>query len=153
MLIKILFINHKYNLTKSEISLFSRRLRLVPTPHRIRKDKLKHKLELFWRNLRLLWHFWNEERTFDCSKNLRPKSTSNPKNKGFIKETYLNSLEEKLLHIDIPKDKIIKEDNLIKRRDHLHFLENDTIAAKSADKGSRVVAWERKIIWMNHSSN
>ena len=119
---------------------------MVRTPHKIRKAKLKHKLEVFLGNLRLMWYFWNEERTFDCSKNFRPKSASNPKNKDFIEETYLSSLEEKLLHIDIAKDKINKEDSLVKRRDQLHFLKNDTVATKSADKGSRVVIWEREII-------
>ena len=50
-------------------------------------------------------HFGNDERVFDCSKKFRLKSTFNPKNKNVIIETYLSSLEEKLLNIDIPKDK------------------------------------------------
>ena len=52
-----------------------------------------------------MWHFRNNERIFNCSIKFRPKSTFNPKNKDVIIETYLSSLEEKLLDIDIPKDK------------------------------------------------
>ena len=60
-----------------------------------------------------MWHFRNNERIFDCDTKFRPKSTFNPKNKDVIIETYLSSLEEKLLDIDIPKDKLII---LVKRR-------------------------------------
>ena len=52
-----------------------------------------------------MWHFGNDQRTFDCCKKFRPKSTINPKNKDVIIETYLSSLEEKLLDIDIARDK------------------------------------------------
>ena len=45
-------------------------------------------------------HFRND-RTFDCNKKFRSKSTFNPKNKDAIMETYLSSLEEKLLDIYI----------------------------------------------------
>ena len=92
-------------LTKSEISLLSKGLKFVPTPNRIDKAKLKQELEVFRRKLRLMWHFRNDERIFDCDTKFRPKSTFNPKNKDVIIETYLSSLEEKLLDIDIPKDK------------------------------------------------
>ena len=56
-------------------------------------------MEVFGRKLRLMWHFQNDERTFDCNKNFRPKSTLNPKNKDPIIETYLSFLEQKLLDI------------------------------------------------------
>ena len=92
-------------LTKSEISLLSKRLKFVPTPNRIDKAKLKQELEVFGRKLRLMWHFRNDEKIFDCDAKFRPKSTFNPKNKDVITGTYLSSLEEKLLDIDIPKDK------------------------------------------------
>ena len=90
-------------LTKSEISLLSKGLKFVPTPNRIDKAKLKQELEVFGRKLRLMWHFRNDERIFDCNKKFRPKSTFNPKNKDVIIETYLSSLEEKLLDIEIPR--------------------------------------------------
>ena len=64
--------------------------------------------------------FGNDERTFDCNKKFGRKSTCNPKNKDVITETYLSSLEEKLLDNDIPKDKF---NNLSKRdRDALYSL-------------------------------
>ena len=86
-----------------------------------------------------MWHFRNNERKFDCNTKFRPKSTFHPKNKDVIVETYISSLEEKLLDIDIPKDKF---NNLSKEeRDALYSLKNDnTIVIKGADKGSGVVA-------------
>ena len=51
-----------------------------------------------------MWHFRSDEKTFDCNKKFRPKSTFYPKNKDVIIETHLTSLEEKFLDIDIPKD-------------------------------------------------
>ena len=55
----------------------------------------------------------------------------------------MNSLKEKPLKIEGPKDKF---NNLTKgERDALYNLENDkTIVIKSADKGSAVVAWDRE---------
>ena len=95
----------------------------MPTPNRIDKAKLKQELEVFGRKLRLMWHFRNDERIFDCNKKFRPKSTFNPKNKDVIIETYLSSFEEKLLDIEIPKDKF---NNLSKEeRDALYSLNND----------------------------
>ena len=92
----------------------------MPTPNRIDKAKLKQELEVFGRKLRLMWHFQNDERIFDCNKMFRPKSTFNPKNKDVIIDTYLSSLEKKLLDIDIFKDKF---NNLNKeKRDALHSL-------------------------------
>ena len=70
-----------------------------------------------------------------------PQPTFNPKNKDVIIETYLSSLEERLLDTDIPKDKF---NNLSKeeRRD-LYSLKNDnTKVIKGADKGSGVVVCE-----------
>ena len=85
-----------------------------------------------------MWHFRSNEKIFDCNTKFRPKSTFNPKNKDVIIETYLSSLEVKLLDIDIPKDKF---NNLSKEeRDALYSLKNDnTIVIKRAEKGSAVV--------------
>ena len=125
-------------LTKSEIALLSKGLKFVPTPNKIDKAKLKQELEVFRRKLRLIWHFQNDERIFDCNKKFRPKSRFNPKNKDVIIETYLTSLEDKLLDIDIPKHKF---NNLNKEeRKALYSLKNDNIIIiKDADKGSGVV--------------
>ena len=130
-------------LTKSEISLISKGRKFVPAHNRIDKAKLKEDLEVFGRKLWLIWSFWNDERTSDCNKKFRPKSTFNPKNKDVIIETYLSSLEEKLLDIDIPKDKF---NDLSKgERDALYSLKNDnTIVKKGANKGYGVVAWDRE---------
>ena len=125
-------------LTKSEIALLSKGLKFVPTPNKIDKAKLKQELEVFRRKLRLIWHFQNDERIFDCNKKFWPKSRFNPKNKDVIIETYLTSLEDKLLDIDIPKHKF---NNLNKEeRKALYSLKNDNIIIiKDADKGSGVV--------------
>ena len=87
--------------------------------------------------------FRNDGRTFDCNKKFRPKSTFNPKNKDVIIETYLSSLEEKLLDTDIPKDKF---NNLSKQEtDSLYSLKNDnTIVVKGTEKGSGVVVCDRE---------
>ena len=130
-------------LIKTEISLLSKELKFVPTPNRIDNAKPKQELKVFGRKLRLMWHFRNDERLFDCNKKFRSKSTFNPKNKDVIIETYLSCLEEKLLDIDIPKNKF---NNLsYEERDALYYLKNDnTIVVKGADKGSGVVVWDRK---------
>ena len=138
------FINlSQRQLTKSEISLLLKGLKFVPIPNMIDKAKLKQELEVFGRKLRLMWHFRNDETVFNCNTKFRPKSTFNPKNKDVIIETYLSSLEEKLLDIDIPKDKF---NNLSEEeRDALYSLKNDnTIVIKGADKGSAVVVWDRE---------
>ena len=108
-------------------------------PNRI--DKVK--LEVFGSKLRIMWHFRKDERTIHCSKKFRPKSIYNPKNKDVILETYLSSLEEKLLDIDIPKGKF---NNLSKvESDAMYSLKIDnTIVIKGADKGSGVIASDRK---------
>ena len=86
-------------------------------------------------------HLRNYKRIVDCNTKFRSKSTFNPKNKDFITETYLSSLEEKLINIDIPKDKfnyLSKEE-----RDTLYSLKNDnTIVIIGAGKVSRVVVWD-----------
>ena len=46
-----------------------------------------------------MWHFRNTEKPFPYQK-FRPKSTFNLRNKDTVIETYLGSLEERLLDID-----------------------------------------------------
>ena len=116
--------------------LLSKGLKFVPTPNRIDKAKLKQELEVFRRKLRLTWDFRNNTK-------FRPNSTFNPKSKDVIIETYLSSLKEKLLDIDILMDKF---NNLSKEeRNALHSLKNDnTIVIEGADKGSGVAVWGRE---------
>ena len=71
-------------LTKSELSLFSKGIKSVPTPNRVDKAKLKQELEVLGRKLRLMWHFRNNERILDCSTKFRPKSKFNPKTRTLL---------------------------------------------------------------------
>ena len=109
------------NLTGSEISL-SKGLNLVATSNTIDKANLKMELEALGRILRLKWHFRNEENVFDPDQ-FKPKSTFNLRNKDAAIEVYMSSLEEKLMKIEIPKDKY---NNLTsKERQALYELKND----------------------------
>ena len=130
------------NLTGSEISLLSKGLNFVPTSNIVNKAKLKMELEALGRILRLKWHFRNEENVFDLDQ-FKPKSTFNPRNKDAAIEVYMSSFEEKLMKIEIPKDKY---NNLTsKERQALYDLKNDkNIVIKGADKGSAVVVWDRE---------
>ena len=92
------------NLTGSEMSLLSKGLNFVPASNTIDKAKLKMELEALGRILRLKWHFRNEENVFDLDQ-FKPKSTFNPRNKDAAIEVYMSSLEEKLMKIEIPKEK------------------------------------------------
>ena len=92
------------NLTGSEMSLLSKEFNFVPTFNTIDKAKVKMELEALGRILRLKWHFRNEENVFDLDQS-KPKSTFNPLNKDAAIEVYMSSLQEKLMKIEIPKDK------------------------------------------------
>ena len=92
------------NLTGSEMSLLSKEFNFVPTSNTIDKAKVKMELEALGRILRLKWHFRNEENVFDLDQS-KPKSTFKPLNKDAAIEVYMSSLQEKLMKIEIPKDK------------------------------------------------
>ena len=94
----------RQNLTGSEISLLSKGLNFVPISNTIDKAKLKIELEALGRILRLKWHFRNEKNVFDLDQ-FKPKSTFNPRKKDAAIEVYMSSLEQKLMTIEIPKDK------------------------------------------------
>ena len=66
----------------------------------IDRAKLKTELEEYGRKIRLMWHFRNDRKPFPYEK-FKPKSTFNPRNKDTAIETYLSSLAERLLDIDI----------------------------------------------------
>ena len=122
--------------------MLSKGLNFVPTSNTIDKAKLKRELEALGRMLRLKWHFRNGKKDFDPEK-FKPKSTFNPRNKDAAIEIYMSSLEEKLMKIEIPKDKF---NNLTsKERKPLYDLKNDkNIIIKGTDKGSAVVVWDRE---------
>ena len=67
----------------------------------------------------------------------------NPRNTNTVIETYLTSLEERLLGINISSKRF---NNLTKEeRNALHNLIDDpTIVIKGADKVSAVVVWDRE---------
>ena len=129
------------NLTGSEISLLPKALNFVLTFNTIDKAKLKMKLEALVRILRLKWHFRNEENEFDLDQ-FKPKSTLKPRNKDAAIEVYMSSLEEKLMKMEIPKDKY---NNLTsKEQQVLYDLKNNkNIVIKGIDKGSALVVWDR----------
>ena len=98
-------------------------------------------MEEYGRKLRLCY-FRNDEKPFSADK-FKPKCSFNPRNRDTIIETYMSCLEERLLDIEIPSKRY---NNLTKEeRDALYSLRDDsTIIIKGADKGSVVVAWDRK---------
>ena len=131
---------------QEEISLklkspFYLKLSSFPAANKIDRAKVKTELGEYGRELRLMWHFRNNEKPFSYEK-FRPKSTFNPRNKDTVIETYLSSLEERLLDIDISSKRF---NNLNKEeRNALYNLRDDpTIIIKSVDKGSEVVVWDR----------
>ena len=73
----------------------------------------------------------------------KPKSKFNPRNEDAAVELYLSSLEEKLMKVEVPKDKFNNLTNI--ERKALYDLRNDKgIMIKSADKGLAVVVWDRE---------
>ena len=124
------------------ISLLPKGLNFVPTSNTIDKAKLKTELEALGRILRLKWHFRNEEIEFDLDQ-FKPKSTLKPYNKDAAIEVYKSSLEEKLIKIEIPKNKY---NNLTsKEQQVLYDLKNDkNIVIKGVDKESALVVWDRE---------
>ena len=84
----------------------------------------------------------NDEKPFPYEK-FRPKSTFNPRNKDTVIETYLSSLEERLLDIDISSKRF---NNLTKEeRNALYNLRDDpTIIIKGNDNSSVEVVWDRE---------
>ena len=120
----------------------SKGLNFIPTCNKVDVARLKLELEQFGRMLCLKWHFRNEKRDIPINP-FKAKFTFNPRSKDAAIEIYLSSLEEKLLKIEISKDKF---NNLTKgERDALYNLKNDkTIVIKGADKGLAVVIWDRE---------
>ena len=92
------------NLTGSEISLLSKGLIFVPTSNTIDKTKLKMELEALVRILRLKSNYRNEENEFNLDQ-FKPKSSFSPRKKDTAIELYMSSLDEKLMKIEIPKNK------------------------------------------------
>ena len=130
----------KRNLNDVEISLLSEGCNFVPTCNNIDKAKLKMELEAFGRMLRLKWHFRNENK--DINRYMfKTMSKFNLRNKDAATELSLSSLEEKLMKVEVPKDKFNNLTN--SERKALYDLKNDkSIANKCADKGSGAGVWD-----------
>ena len=129
-------------LCSGKISLFTNRLKFVPTANKIDQAKLKRKPEEYSRKLRLMWHFRNDERPFSQER-FKPKLTFHPRNKDGIIETYLSCLGERLLDTEIPSKKL---NNLTKdERNAMYSLKDDkSIIIKGAEKGAVVIVWNRE---------
>ena len=127
----------KRNLNDAEISLLSKGLNFVPTCNNIDKAKLKMKLEAFGRMLRLKLYFCNENKDIHCDM-FKPKSKFNPRNKDAAIELYLSSLEEKLMKVEVPKDKFNSVTNS-ERKASYHLKNDKSIVIKSVDKGLAIV--------------
>ena len=90
----------KRKLSKYEILLLSRGLKLTPTTNTVNKAKLKklnlkHLAECF----DLRGFFWNDEKEFNPDK-FNTKSNFYPRNKDGTIEIYLSSIEEKFMSIE-----------------------------------------------------
>ena len=114
----------------------------MPTANKLDCVKLKIDLEEYGRNLRFMWDFRNDERSFLADR-FRPKSSFNPMNKDVITETYLSCLQERLLVFEIPSKRF---KNFTKEeREALYSLKDDpSVVIKDNDKGSAVVVWARE---------
>ena len=115
----------------------SKGLKFVPTANEIDRAKLKTELEEYGRKLQLMWHFRNDDKPFPYEK-FRPRSTFNPRNKDTVIETYLSSLKERLLDIDI-FSKIFNNLTKEERNAQYNLRDDPTIIIKGADKDSAVV--------------
>ena len=121
------------NLTDSEIPFLPKGPNFVQTSNTTEKAKLKTELEALGRILRLKWHFRNEENVLDRDQ-FKPKSSFKTRNKDAAIEIYINSLEEKLMKIEIPTDNY----NSLTRKER-KALYDKNIVIKGADKESVVV--------------
>ena len=120
------------------ISLLSKQLNFVQTCNNIDKINLKMELEVFSRMLCLKLHFRNEYK--DIHRDMfKPKYKFNSRNKYVALELYVNSLEEKLMKVQVPKNKFDNSTNSEGKA-----LYGKSIVIKSADQGSTVVVWDRE---------
>ena len=92
--------------------------------------------------LRSKQHFRNKNKDTHQDM-LKPKSKFNPHNKDVAIELCLSGLEEKLMHIQVAKDKF---KNLTNGEQKVLFALKSykRIVIKTTDKGSVVVVWERQ---------
>ena len=125
----------KRNFNDAEISLLLKGLNFVLTCNNIDDIKLKMELEPFGRMLRLKWHFGNENKDIHCNM-FKPKSKFNSRNNDKAIELYLRRLEEKLMKVDVPKDKFYNLTN--SERKALNDLKNyKIIVIKIAERVRR----------------
>ena len=99
-------------------------------------------LETFGRMLRLKWYFCYGNKDIHCDV-FKPKSKFNPRNKDAAIELYLSSLEEKLMKVEVPKDKFNSLTSS-ERKASYHLKNDKCIVIKSADEGLAIVLWDRE---------
>ena len=115
----------------------SKGLNFLSTCNKIYKAKVKMELEAFGRMQCLKWHFLSENKDIH-----RQMSKVNPRNKDADTELYLSSLKEKLIKVEVPKDKFNNLTN--SERKALYDLKNDeNFEIKSTDKSATAVVWDR----------
>ena len=70
-------------------------------------------------------------------------SKVNPRNKDANIDLYVSSLKEKLMKVEVPKDKFSNLTN--SERKALYDIRNDeNIEVKSADNSAAVIVWDRE---------
>ena len=101
-------------------------------------------LETLGRMLRLKRHFRNEEKPgkVKSQSSLIPQSSFNPDNKDSNIELYMNSLEKKLMKIEIPKDRC--NGLTSEERKALYDLKMIKILLLKMLVVSAVVVWDRE---------
>ena len=131
----------KRHLSKVEISLSPKGFKFIPTPKHINKALIKEELETYGRKRRLMWHYHNEEREITIN-SCKKKSKFIPKRKDSTIEIYLSRLETEMFSLDKKFSywKLKEEE-----RQAVYSLRDDiSIIIKEADKGSRIVVWDRE---------
>ena len=127
-------------LTEHEISVLDKGLNFVPTPEKLDLERLGRDVNL---NLRKYFKD-NPTPAFAEKPAFKVPSTWTPPIRDVELEFYLREIEDKLLSIN---ESSKSYPNLSRdEREALHSLMNeDEIVIKSADKGSAIVVWSKKL--------
>ena len=130
------------NLSASEVSLLSKVLKFAPIANKIDFAMLKAGLEEYGWKLRIMWHFRNNEQSFETDR-FRPKSSFNGRNKDVIIEANLSCLEERLLDIMIAS-KSFKHVTKEEWEASYSLKDEPSLIIKGISKGSDAVVCDRE---------
>ena len=89
-----------------------------------------------------MWYFRNAENPIWYEK-FRPKFTFKIRLRDTVIKTYISSLEERLLNIDISSNRFNNKTKE-KRNALYNFRGDSTIIIKGAEKGSALFVWDRE---------